>query len=310
MSRPFIARDVLREKVLELHRTGGLPRGDLPGWPKVDRLYTVAPGQWTVVTGTPQSGKSEWLDAMMVNLAEKYDYRFAVYSPENWPVQTHIAKLAEKHARKPFGEGPSKPITTAEIDGVTDWVLDHFEFMQPSGEGATPENLIATANAYRPSGAVRYGVALDPWNTLDHWRPNGMSETDYVSLVLTSVKKLVQLGNCHCWLVVHPSKLQRSRKDGTFPVPHPYDLSGSSHWYNKADNIVCVHRPDKADETSDRVEIHVQKVRFKHNGHIGLADLCWDKVTGRYFEAPDIAIPDPTSRSGFERYADPERAYG
>lgn len=304
--RPFVDRDALKTKVRELHRDGGFPRGDLPGWGALDRLYTVAAGQVTVVTGTPQSGKSEFLDAMMVNLAERYDWRFSVYSPENWPVQTHVAKLAEKHARKPFGAGPSKPITTAEIDDVSDWVLEHFEFIDPGRLAASPENLLAIANAYRPKDVARHGVVLDPWNTLDHER-GGLSETDYVSQVLTAVRTLVKIGNCHCWLVVHPAKLYRAKKDGEFPVPHPYDLAGSAHWYNKADNILCIHRPDKADEHSDRVEIHVQKVRFKHIGHIGLAELRWDKVTGRYYEAPDV--PDPTSRSGYEHYRDPEAAY-
>jgi twinkle protein len=97
---------------------------------------------------------------------------------------------------------------------------------------------------------------------------------------------------------VHPAKIYRN-KDGTRPVPTPYDISGSAHWYNKADNIICVHR-DQANGSQD-VELHIQKVRFKHVGHLGLAILKYDKVTGRYFELGFSGVPG-------ELYADPERA--
>jgi hypothetical protein len=73
----------------------------------VDEFYTVAPGQWTVITGVPGSGKSEWLDALLVNLAESEQWEFALYSPENFPTVTHLIKLVEKHERMPFGEGPT-----------------------------------------------------------------------------------------------------------------------------------------------------------------------------------------------------------
>ena len=74
----------------------------------MDKHYTVAPGQWTLVTGIPGHGKSEWLDALIVNLAEAGDWHFAIYSPENFPQAQHAAKLIEKHLRKPFGRGPNE----------------------------------------------------------------------------------------------------------------------------------------------------------------------------------------------------------
>ena len=35
----------------------------------LDEYYTVRPGEFTVLTGIPNSGKSNWLDALNVNLA-------------------------------------------------------------------------------------------------------------------------------------------------------------------------------------------------------------------------------------------------
>lgn len=285
---------------VKLYRDGGLPRGASTGWAPVDAHYTVGRGQWTVVTGTPGSGKSEWLDALMVNLAEADpSWLFCLYSPENYPTVGHLVKLVEKRMRKPFSPGRNERMSLAEYKAGAAWVLDRFLWLETDLK--SPEALLEAALSYRGDPTRKLGVVLDPWNTLEHQR-GGMAETDYVSFVLTEVTKLARSTDAHIWLVVHPAKIQRNR-DGTRPVPGPYDISGSAHWYNKADNIITVHRDQV--EGQD-VEIHVQKVRFKNLGHVGLAVLKYDKVTGRYFVFDGPAMLDiGTGQS--ELYADPER---
>jgi len=63
-------------------------------------------------------------------------------------------------------------------------------------------------------------------------------------------------------------------------VPRPDTISGSQHWWNKADNCVTVWRD--YDNRDAPVQVHVQKVRFKHIGKIGMAKLDYDRVTGQY----------------------------
>ena len=48
--------------------TTGLKRGLRVPWAGLNPLYSVAPAQHTLVTGYPGSGKSEWLDALIVEL--------------------------------------------------------------------------------------------------------------------------------------------------------------------------------------------------------------------------------------------------
>jgi twinkle protein len=67
---------------------------------------------------------------------------------------------------------------------------------------------------------------------------------------------------------------------GNYPIPTPYDVSGSAHWRNKADNCLAVWR-DLSNPDGQEVQIHIQKIRFKEN-----ATLYYDKVTGRYFDGP------------------------
>ena len=40
------------------------------------------PGELTIVTGVPNSGKSEWIDALLCNLATEHGWSFAMCSME------------------------------------------------------------------------------------------------------------------------------------------------------------------------------------------------------------------------------------
>lgn len=272
---PVVSSETIFARALDLH-AGRLRREvQSTGWPSLDPLYRVAPAQWTVITGIPGAGKSEFLDALLVNLATAEDWEFAVYSPEKYPTEEHLISLAEKRSGKPFATGRLPRMTRDEFSAAAMWVLERFFWLEP--ELRTPVDLLSTGLAYgRP--AKRRGIVLDPWNCLEHERM-GMSETDYISKVLSDVTRIARASNAHIWLVAHPAKLPRDR-DGRRPIPTPYDIAGSHAWFSKADNILCVHR-DKDDETNE-VLVAVQKVRFKWVGRVGEVVLHYDRPTGRY----------------------------
>ena len=107
-----------------------------------------------------------------------------------------------------------------------------------------------------------------------------LSETEYISEALTFLSTWARSANLHVWVVVHPAKIYQSKDTGKRDVPTPYDIAGSAHWYNKADNILTVHRDQTAG--NPLVDIQIQKVRFKHIGKVGAIQLHYDKITGRY----------------------------
>jgi twinkle protein len=277
----------------------GLPSGDKTGWPSVDRHYTVVPGQLTILTGWPGSGKSEWLDALLLNLA-RLGWRFSIFSPENQPVELHIAKFLEKFHGKPFGHGPTERMSVDELtEGLTEFE-DWFSFIVPSRSAddrttfGVEEILKACEAHFRMQGTwrnreVKKGLVIDPWNELEHLRPKELSETEYISQTLSRIRGWARASSVHVWIVAHPQKLRRDEA-GKLPVPKPDSISGSQHWWNKADNAITVWRP--LDEPmKPEVQIHVQKVRFKHVGRPGVIDLTYDRVTGRY------SVPPPKLKS-------------
>lgn len=279
-----VAPTELREAVEALW-VAGLPPGDRVGWPSVDKLYTVVPGQLTVVTGWPSSGKSEWLDAALVNLARQ-GWKIALFSPENQPPELHMTKLLEKVTGKPFGHGPTERISREEIPERLGELARSFGIItQPDGGVVSPKSVIEAATPWlaQHEGSKR-GLVIDPWNELEHWRPSNLSETEYVSQTLSMLRGWARANRVHVWIVAHPQKLRE--KDGKLPVPRPDMISGSQHWWNKADCNITVFRDFDPDAPSE-VQIHVQKCRFKHVGRIGATTLRYDRVTGKYYEIPD-----------------------
>jgi twinkle protein len=264
----------------------GLPPGDRTGWPSLDRHYTVAEGQVTVVTGWPGSGKSEWLDALLVNLMRQ-DWHTAYFSPENLPTEIHHVKLLEKISGKPFGPGPTERMTIEDIRKFTIDFGAKFSWIEaPTDESSlSAQQVIEAATPWLDNfRGKRRGLVIDPWNELEHWRPPALSETEYISKTLSFVRRWARQTKVHVWIVAHPQKMRREA-DGKLPVPKPDMISGSQHWWNKADNAITVWR-DMEKPEDQAVDIHVQKIRFKHIGRPGVVGLRYDRVTGRYHEAP------------------------
>lgn len=277
----------VRESVEGLWNAG-LPSGDKTGWPSVDRLYTVVPGQLTVLTGWPGSGKSEWLDALLINLARQ-GWKIAMFSPENMPIELHITKLVEKLCGKPFGRGPTDRVAFEEIGEHLDELAQSFGFIaSPSGDVVSPKAVIDAATPWLSQfeGSKR-GLVIDPWNEMEHWRPSNLSETEYVSQTLSMLRGWARANKIHVWIVAHPRNVRRDPGHSELPVPRPDMISGSQHWWNKADCAVTIFRSFDPDGPQE-VQVHVQKIRFKHVGKIGAVTLRYDRVTGRYHEIPNL----------------------
>lgn len=256
--------------------TSGLSKGESTGYPDVDELYTVLPGQLCVVTGIPSMGKSSWIDQVMVNLALIRDWRFAVCSFEN-PPKVHIAKLCQLYLGKPFFQGVTPRMERADLARALAWVKDHFVFLyQGDGAQSPIEDIVERMRA----AVLRYGIrgaVIDPANFVD--RPKDMNETDWVSDALTKLKVFCMSHDVHVWFTAHPAKIYPN-DDGKYSVPGGYSISGSANWFNKADIGMTVHRPDLKD---NRADIHIWKCRFNWIGGVGKAGLRFDPPTGRYY---------------------------
>ncbi|KAL5771847.1 hypothetical protein ACOSP7_011456 [Xanthoceras sorbifolium] len=278
----FNFRDFFDEIDAYFHRTVGDEFGISTGWRALDSLYNVVPGELTIVTGVPNSGKSEWIDALICNINESVGWKFALCSMEN-KVREHARKLLEKHLKKPFfnasyGQSVER-MTAEEFEQGKEWLSDTFSLIRCENDSLPSISwVLDLAKAAVLRHGVR-GLIIDPYNELDHQRPVSQTETEYVSQILTKIKRFALHHSCHVWFVAHPRQLHQ----WVGGPPNLYDISGSAHFINKCDNGIVVHRNrDPEAGPMDRVQVCVRKVRNKVAGTIGDAFLSYNRVTGEY----------------------------
>lgn len=265
----------LTAEVMALYETGYKP-GLRTGFPSLDPFYSVRAGEFTVITGIPGHGKSSWLDNLMINISRIHDWRWAVFSAENFPISRHAAGLLEIMQGLPFRRGPSQRMSRqVALDGMT-WIREHFRFIKPKEDRYSLDRIVQIAFSFDDIDAL----VIDPWNELDAARPKDIREDEFISVSLTKLRWLARNAEIHVFVVAHPGKYQRVHGQPK-PVITMNDIKGASEWYAKADNGLSVWR-DEQDQTG-ATDVHVQKIRFKEVGRAGeVARLYYDRVTGRF----------------------------
>ncbi|AQK81536.1 Twinkle homolog protein chloroplastic/mitochondrial [Zea mays] len=203
-----------------------------------------------------------------------------------YKVKEHARKLLEKHIQKPFFNarygGSAQRMTPDEFEAGKQWLNKTFHLIRCEDDSLPSINwVLDLAKAAVLRHGVR-GLVIDPYNELDHQRPSNQTETEYVSQILTKIKRFAQHHSCHVWFVAHPRQLQNWNGG----PPNIYDISGSAHFINKCDNGIVIHRNrDPNAGPLDTVQVCVRKVRNKVVGQIGDAFLTYDRVTGEFKDA-------------------------
>lgn len=266
----------------------GLPKGAPTGWSAMDAVWSVKPGEVTVVTGIPNSGKSNWVDALCVNASKANGWHVILCSPENQPIEDHMARICEKWSGKPFDDGPMPRMTGDELTAAEREVHNRFAWLLPDTL-ALPEILEKSAALVRKNGSRI--LVLDPWNEMDH--NVGEREDQYLAAQLKNIKQWARKHDCHVIIVAHPKTMSKD-KSGNYGIPTPYDISGGAMWRNKMDNCITVWRDFGRDDGV--IEVHVTKVRFRQVGRIGIADLKYHKATATYTSIEErrhkpVAVP-------------------
>lgn len=268
----FNANDII-DNIYDFYNNG-LPKGVGIGMAEFDNYLRFQEGYLTTITGIPGHGKSEFLDFILCRLNISHDWKFALYSPENHPLELHFSKFAEKISGKPF-EGNNR-MSPLDLKQMIDYHSNNFFFINPENDFGLENILDSVRQLVRKKGIK--GFVIDAWNKLDHKYTT--NETKYISEQLDKIVRFCELNKVHCFLVAHPTKIRKDEKSGLYEIPNLYSISGSANFYNKTANGITVYRNYKEFTT----EVYVQKVKFKHWGETGCVHLAWDKTNGRYYK--------------------------
>ena len=253
--------------------TKGMQRGAETGWANFDEYCTVETGRLMVVTGIPNTGKSEFVDELVMRLNIKHGWKVAYFSPENMPLEYHLRKLVEKYTGKRFKEGC---LTEKEYVKAERYLTENYSFIMPKDDFSV-ESILEKAKAL----VDRFGLnalVLDPFNRFEHQIPTGQTETQYISALLDKFTNFALRNDCLVIVVAHPRKMYKDPGSLKEPVPTLYDINGSAAFYNKCDFGLVVERDYEAGAT----RIHIEKVRFKHLGGKGKAVFMYNTINGRY----------------------------
>jgi twinkle protein len=281
--------------VLDLHRNG-LPQGLKLGYDaKFDDLFSLHPSQFTLITGIPGHGKSNFLDQIMILSAKIGDWKFAVFSAEKQPVSMHIADLVQKLTGKGvYTKNPNYRISESELHSALDFIHKHFFFINMKGNNLSIEGLIEKATELAERKGID-GFVIDNWATMEHSR-NGKRTGDYVGDSLTKINEFKQEYGVHVFLVAHPRKIETDKKTGKPRVPNLYDVADSAHFFNLVDTGLVVYR----NYDTNIVDIITAKMRWQFVGQPGEASFSYNVMSGLYSEVLDPTNTEfPKEMQGF-----------
>lgn len=282
-SQPFpiegvVTMEDMIEDVLNYYHNG-YPEGTKAGIPNLDDLISFMAGQMTIITGIPGSGKSEFTDYVMCQLASLYNWVWGICSFENQPSALHVTKLVEKLSGKAFGfrKDPNNRLSTDELGDAVAVIDSNFHFININETDVTLPGILQKAEELVKRRGLK-GLLIDPWNYIEHKIPKGYTETQYISESLTQIKTFAIRTGVHVILIAHPTKLQKDKATKKYEVPTLYQISGSAHFFNKTDNGITVYR----DFQTNIVDVYIQKVRYSWLGKIGYCSFMYSTETRQY----------------------------
>jgi twinkle protein len=280
-AKPFpikgiVDSDELLQSIDDIY-LNGYPKGIKVGIEGFDNYFSLLEGLFTVVTGIPGSGKSEFIDLIMAKTALNHSWKWGIISFENTPPVFHATKIIEKLSGKAFDfrVNPNHRVSSYELEMYKGYLSEMFFFINTQDTDVTLEGLLKKIALLVMRKGIK-GVLIDPWNYIEHKIENNETETQYISRALTIIRKAAIKLGIHIIVVAHPTKLGKT--NNKYDVPTLYNISGSAHFFNKTDNGFTVYR----DFNTNEVTVHIQKIRFSFLGKLGAVKYNYNTFTRQY----------------------------
>ncbi len=270
-------RDI-EDEVTDFVRNGFKP-GFQIGLQNFDDIFSTYTGQFITVTGIPSSGKSDFVDQMVVGYNNNYGWKTAFASPENQPTYLHAHKLM----RKTWQGMP----TAADID--TDrWneVADHCNsnYYHIDMERYTLDSVLRKGAELVKRKGIKC-LVIDPFNKV---RDVGGSDdvNRYTMEYLAKIEIFAKKYDVLVFIVAHPTKMYKTQ-DGKIEEPTMYNIKGGGEWYDASYHGILVHR----DYEQQTVKAKVLKVKFQNLGENGAeAHFKWEPKSGCFIPHEQINL--------------------
>ena len=275
-------RDI-EDEITDFVRNGFKP-GFQVGLSNFDDIFSTYTGQFITVTGIPSSGKSDFVDRMVIGYNQNYGWKTAYASPENQPTYLHAHKLM----RKVWGGMP----TAADIySDRWNQIADHCNsnFFHIDMERYTLEAVLKKGAELVKRKGIKC-LVIDPFNKVRSNDASGdvnVYTLEYLQQIEIFAKKYDVL----VIVVAHPTKMYKDAQ-GKIEEPTMYNIKGGGEWYDASYHGLLIHR----DYENKTVKAKVLKVKFQNLGENGAeAHFQWQPDSGDYkpIENPNAIADAP-----------------
>ena len=287
-ARSYPLENVTTFKDIEGDVTDFVKHGFKPGFQvglnNFDKIFSTYTGQFITVTGIPSSGKSDFVDQMVVGYNQNYNWKTAFASPENAPNYLHAHKLM----RKVWGDMPRREdIGSDKWKEIADHVNDNFFFIDM--EKYSLESVLRKGAELVKRKGIKC-LVIDPFNKVRDKNASSLDVNLYTMEYLTKIETFAKKYDVLVFIVAHPTKMYKNN-EGKIEEPNMYNIKGGGEWYDASYHGLLVHR----DYVLKNTKVKVLKVKFQNLGENGAeCFFTWEPRSGRF--VPDQiaeAIEEP-----------------
>ena len=279
-AKPVPLENVTTFRDIEDDITDFVENGFKPGFQigleNFDSIFSTYTGQFITVTGIPSSGKSDFVDQMVVGYNQQHGWKTAFASPENHPTYLHAHKLM----RKVWGDMPHKSdINGVKWNNVADNINSNFFFIDM--ERYTLESVLRKGAELVKRKGIKC-LVIDPYNKVRDVDAGTDDVNRYTMEYLTKIEIFAKKYDVLVFIVAHPTKMY---KDGNGKIEEPtmYNIKGGGEWYDASYHGLLVHR----DYEKKTTKVKVLKVKFQNLGeNQAEAFFKWEPRSGSFI--PEI----------------------
>ena len=258
----------------------GFKKGFQVGLSNFDEIFSTYTGQFITVTGIPSSGKSDFVDQMVVGYNNKYGWKTAFASPENQPTYLHAHKLMRKHWQ---GMPTAADIDTDRWNEVADHCNSNYYHIDM--ERYTLESVLRKGAELVKRKGIKC-LVIDPFNKVRDVDCKTEDVNRYTMEYLTKIEIFAKKYDVLVFIVAHPTKMYKTQ-DGKIEEPTMYNIKGGGEWYDASYHGILVHRYYE----QKTVKAKVLKVKFQNLGENGAeAHFKWEPKSGCFIPHEQINL--------------------
>lgn len=233
-------------------------------------------GGLMIVTGKPNSGKTDFLNDLTCRLMAKTGRYVCYLSFEVPDKNKHMARLVQLM----LGKTNTTGYTREQLHPIVGFLDRHMVHLDLHEVPPTPDNIIARADIVRRNAPLKY-LIIDPYLFMEVETGRYSTETQAIKSMLTQMQAWGREHNIWVVIVAHPRKLGKLNGRNELEDIDMYTIAGSANWANLADFIFSISRITR--QEGNYTKLDMLKVRDQELCQTGTV-LFTRQSCGRYDE--------------------------